>query len=77
VDAGLAASVVAATRTARGETMLADAGGRVSASDDGGRSFHSLKIANAVPLTGLAETGDGRLALTGPRGVVVTEASVR
>ncbi|MBK9243258.1 MAG: glycosyl hydrolase [Burkholderiales bacterium] len=77
VDAGLAASVVAATRTARGETMLADAGGRVSASDDGGRSFHPLKIANAVPLTGLAETGDGRLALTGPRGVVVTEVSAR
>jgi photosystem II stability/assembly factor-like uncharacterized protein len=77
VDAGLAASVVAATRTARGETLLADAGGRVSASNDGGRSFHTLKIANAVPLTGLAETGDGRLALTGPRGVVVTEASAR
>ncbi len=77
VDAGLAASVVAATGTNRGGTMLADAGGRVSASDDGGRSFRLLKIANAVPLTGLAETGDGRLALAGPRGVVITEASAR
>lgn len=77
VDAGLAATVVAATRTARGETMLADAGGRVRATDDGGRTFRSLTLPTTVPLTGLAETGDGKLALTGPRGVVVTEAGAR
>jgi photosystem II stability/assembly factor-like uncharacterized protein len=75
VDAGLTANVVAATRTARGETILADAGGRVSATDDGGRSFRSLRLATAMPLTGLTETGGGKLALTGPRGVVVTEAA--
>ena len=77
IDAGLAATVVAATRTARGATMLADAGGRVSATDDGGRTFRPLALARAVPLTGLAETADGRLALTGARGVVVTEAAAR
>jgi hypothetical protein len=30
-----------------------------------------------VPLTGLVETLDGKLALTGPRGVLVTEAVAR
>jgi photosystem II stability/assembly factor-like uncharacterized protein len=77
VDAGLAATVVAGAHTAQGWTMLADSGGRVSATHDGGRTFHPLTIARPVPLTGLAETGDGRLALTGPRGVLVTEAAAR
>jgi photosystem II stability/assembly factor-like uncharacterized protein len=73
IDAGLAAAVVGATRTApNGNVVLADAGGRAVVSDDAGRIFTKLPLANAMPLTGIADAGDGRLALVGPRGVAVT-----
>jgi photosystem II stability/assembly factor-like uncharacterized protein len=75
VDGGLAASVVAATRIASGTTLLADAGGRIIATDDGGRSFRSVSLKQPTPVTGLADAGAGRLALTGPRGVAVTETA--
>lgn len=73
VDVGLPSAVVAAARTSRDATLLADAGGRVVASDDGGRTFAKVPLKQPMPLTGLAEAGEGRLALTGPRGVAVTE----
>ena len=59
-------------RTRRGATMLADAAGRVVASADGGRTFASVPLKQPMPLTGVAEAGDGRLALVGPRGVAVS-----
>ena len=77
VDTGLAATVVAAARTSRGSTMLADVGGRVAVTDDGGRTFRLVALGQRMPLTGLADAGDGRIALTGPRGIVVTEAAAR
>ncbi len=70
-DAGLAAAVVGATRTPDGALLLADAGGRLASTTDGGSSIKKLALKQAVPLTGLAEIGDGRLALVGPRGVSV------
>ena len=75
-ETGLPASVVAATQTSRGATLLGDVGGRVIATDDGGRTFRPVALKQSVPLTGMAEAGEGRLALTGPRGVSVTEAGV-
>ena len=75
VETGLPASVVATTRTSRGATLLGDIGGRVIATDDGGRTFRPVALKQSVPLTGMAEAGEGRLALTGPRGVSVTEAA--
>jgi len=77
VDSGLAAAVVAATRLSSGTTLLADAGGRVITTDDGGRSFHPLSLKQSTPATGLVDAGSGRLALTGPRGVAVIEIGVR
>jgi photosystem II stability/assembly factor-like uncharacterized protein len=76
-DAGLPATIVAATRAASGATLLADAGGRVTATEDGGRTFHPIALKQPMPLTGLTEAGAGRLAVTGPRGVNVTEAATR
>ena len=73
VDAGLPSAIVAAARTSRDVTLLADAGGRVAASDDGGRTFTKVALKQPVPLTGLAEAADGRFALAGPRGVATTE----
>jgi photosystem II stability/assembly factor-like uncharacterized protein len=77
VEAGLPAAVVAATRTAKGALLLADAGGRVAASSDGGRSFTAMKLQQAMPVTGLADIGDGRLAVVGPRGVAASELAAR
>ena len=57
--------------------MLADVGGRVAVTDDGGRTFRLVALGQRMPLTGLADAGDGRIALTGPRGIVVTEAAAR
>jgi len=77
VDAGLPASVVVATRTARGATLLADVGGRVVATEDGGHTFTAVILKQSMPLTALAEAGEGRLALVGVRGVAVTETGAR
>jgi photosystem II stability/assembly factor-like uncharacterized protein len=76
-DAGLSATIVAAIRSAQGATLLADAGGRVTATDDGGRTFRPVPIKPSMPLTGLADAGGGRLALTGPRGVATAEIAAR
>jgi photosystem II stability/assembly factor-like uncharacterized protein len=77
VEAGLPASVVAATRTSQDVTLLADVGGRVVASEDGGRTFKPLTLAQPAPLTGIVESAKGRLALVGPRGAGVTDATAR
>ena len=75
VDAGLPSAVVAAAHTGRDATLLADVGGRVVMTDDGGRTFTKVPLKQAVPLTGLAEAGEGRLALVGPRGVATSETT--
>ena len=75
VDAGLPSAVVAAAHTARDATLLGDAGGRVVITEDGGRTFTRVPLKQPVPMTGLAEAGEGRLALVGPRGVAVTETT--
>ena len=77
VDAALAATVVAATRTGSGATLLADVGGRVAATEDGGRTFRPLVLKQPMPLTGLTDAGENRFAVTGPRGVAVTETTAR
>ena len=50
-------------------------GGRVVASADGGRTFASVPLKQPMPLTGIADAGEGSLALVGPRGVAVTETA--
>jgi photosystem II stability/assembly factor-like uncharacterized protein len=76
VDAGLPATVVSATRTPTGTTILADVGGRLAASTDGAQTFTRMTLKNPMPLTAIADLGEGRLALTGPRGVAVSEALI-
>ena len=77
IDAGLAASVVSGARTAQGAVLLADVGGRVVATSDGGITFTKLLVKYSMPLSGIADAGNGRLALVGPRGATVTEAASR
>jgi photosystem II stability/assembly factor-like uncharacterized protein len=76
VDSQLAASIVAGVRTTNGTVLLADQGGRIVASSDGGKTFTRLPLAKPVPLTALVPVGD-KLALTGPMGVVVVDAAAR
>src|SRR5262249_48147217 len=60
IDAGLPASVVAAARLRNGGLLVADAGGRIAASADGGHTFAPLALEKSAPLFGLADAGDGR-----------------
>jgi photosystem II stability/assembly factor-like uncharacterized protein len=72
VDAGLVAAVVASTRTAQGALLLADGGGRLAASTDGGKSFAKLMLKEPRPLTGIVALGTDKVALVGPRGAAIT-----
>jgi photosystem II stability/assembly factor-like uncharacterized protein len=77
VDAGLPATIVGGTKTSQGATLLADVGGRVVVSTDGGHSFSKVQLKDPMPLTGIADAGEGRLAQVGPRGVAVTAMPAR
>ena len=76
-DVGLPASIVASTTTTRGTLFLADTGGRVVASIAGGRAFKALPIKNPMPIAGIADAGEGKLAIAGPRGAAVLELVAR
>jgi len=73
VDAGLPASIVAGASTADGAIVLGDQGGRIAISADGGATFRPALLKNPMPLAGIANAGNGRLALAGLRGVAVVE----
>jgi len=77
VDAGLAATIVAASTTEKNETVLADMGGRLAISSDGGRTFKPLTLPKSMILAGIADAGNGRVALVGPRGVAVETPAAR
>jgi photosystem II stability/assembly factor-like uncharacterized protein len=72
VEAGLPATIVAATALADGRLLLADASGRVAMSNAEGRDFKPVALKQPMPLAGIADAGGGRLAWVGPRGVAVT-----
>jgi photosystem II stability/assembly factor-like uncharacterized protein len=77
VDPGLQASIVGSTTTGDGAIVLGDQGGRIALSQDRGQTFKASPLKNSMPLAGIADAGNGRLALVGPRGVVVTEMAAR
>jgi photosystem II stability/assembly factor-like uncharacterized protein len=77
VDTGLPATIVAGKSLPGGALVLADAGGRVAVSDAAGRGFKPVALKPVVPLAGIADAGNGRLALVGPRGVAVTALAAR
>jgi photosystem II stability/assembly factor-like uncharacterized protein len=76
-EAGLPATIVAGTTLPDGRLLLADAGGRVAISDGAGGSFTVMPLKQTMPLAGMADAGNGRLAVVGPRGVAVTELPAR
>ncbi|MDM4765041.1 YCF48-related protein [Pelomonas sp. SE-A7] len=68
VTTGLAASITASTRSRDGALWLADQGGNLVRSRDGGASFQRVALPEGVPLATLALTAD-RLVLGGARGL--------
>jgi len=77
VDARLPSSIVATAQSANGRLLLADASGRIAASQDGGRTFSPLTTQPSLPITGLAEVGNGLIATVGPRGATVERMLAR
>ena len=71
IDPGLAGSIVASAKALDGRLLLADASGRVVASDDGARTFAPLLLRPSLPIAGFAPVGRGLLAVVGPRGATV------
>ncbi|MFO1311419.1 MAG: YCF48-related protein [Burkholderiales bacterium] len=75
-EASLPASIVASASSGSA-ILLADASGRVSRTTDGGRSFEPVPVASGMLVAGIADAGQGQLALVGMRGVLVTPAQAR
>jgi len=71
VDTKLPASIVGGTTLAPGTVVLADQGGRIALSNDGGVTFDLIPLQRSLPLTSITSAGAGRLAVTGPFGVMV------
>jgi photosystem II stability/assembly factor-like uncharacterized protein len=71
VDAGLPATIVSSTSPQPGVVILADQGGRLAISHDGATTFKPVPVQKTLPLTSIVDVGGGRLAATGPFGVMV------
>jgi photosystem II stability/assembly factor-like uncharacterized protein len=70
-DSKLPATIVGGATLGPDTAVLADQGGRLAVTRDGGRTFELLNMPKNVPLTGVINAGDGRLGLTGPFGAMV------
>lgn len=71
VDGRLPATIVAGAPIGPRAAVLADQGGRLSVTRDGGVTFEPIKLAKNLPLTGVIDAGGGKLGLTGPFGALV------
>lgn len=71
VDTKLPATIVGGASLAPGSVVLADQGGRLALSNDGGVTFELIPLQRNLPLTSITDAGAGRLAVTGPFGVMV------
>jgi photosystem II stability/assembly factor-like uncharacterized protein len=71
IDTKLPASIVSGTSLVPGTVLLADQGGRLALSNDGGLSFDLIPVQRHLPITSITDAGAGRLAVTGPFGAMV------
>ena len=71
VDSRLAATVVGGATLGPRDVVLADQGGRVVRSSDGGLTFEKVALPQTRPPTSVIDAGDGRLGVTGPFGVAI------
>lgn len=68
-NTGTANTLTAGLRLADGSIVLVDESGRVLRSTDGGRHFKPLRISRPSSFTGLVQSSDGGLILSGVRGI--------
>lgn len=73
IDSQLPATIVSGVRTEKGALVIADQGGRISLSTDGGKSFNRVKLDKSIPVTSLTDAGGGKLAFATPVGVLVVD----
>ena len=69
-ETGATNTLTAGIRLNDGSLALVDEAGRVLLSHDGGASFKPVPIAKPTPLTGIVETGNGGLVVSGVRGLM-------
>ena len=62
---GVPATIVGGTSLTPGTVVLADQGGRIALSNDGGVTFELIPLQRNLPLTSITDAGAGRLAVTG------------
>lgn len=74
VDLGLPVTVTAGLRLANGDLLLADETGRVLASRDAGKSFKPVAVPKPSYFSGMAQTADGAIVLSGVRGMARIDA---
>jgi photosystem II stability/assembly factor-like uncharacterized protein len=77
VDTGLPATIVAGLTTGTDAIVVGDVGGRVAISTDSARTFKAAPLSISRPLAGMADAGNGRLAVVGPQGVTVADLATR
>ena len=70
-DSKLAATVVGGATLGPDDVVLADQGGRVVRSRDGGLTFEPVALPQTRPATSIIDAGGGRLGITGPFGVAI------
>ena len=73
VPSQLAATVVGGATLGPGDVVLADQGGRIVRSRDGGQTFEKVALPQARPTTSVIDAGGGRLGITGQFGVAIVE----
>jgi photosystem II stability/assembly factor-like uncharacterized protein len=71
VDSRLPATIVAGAALAPGTAVIADQGGRLAMTTDGGHTFEQVKLPKTAPVTSVINAGNGKLGLTGPFGAMV------
>lgn len=67
----LPATIVGGATLQPGTVVLADQGGRIAISTNGGIDFELIPLQRNLPLTSITDAGAGRLAVTGPFGAMV------
>lgn len=70
IDSGTAAAFTTGLVASDGSIVLASQAGEVLRSTDHGRSFQTLKVAQPLPFSGVAQSANGKLILSSPRGIV-------
>lgn len=71
VDSKLTGTIIGGATLGPRAVVLADQSGHIAESKDGGLTFEQVALPKTVPLSSVMDAGGGKLAFTGPFGVMV------